>query len=88
MKSTYLQNFTAFLCITGSLVMIESDHKRTDALPLTRPRSATSPIRQHPVEQSVEPSWLGKPTNELEAQIYFYMQPTAKEVNQRKQYAF
>lgn len=80
MQSISLQNLTAFLCIMVSLIAIGSDRKETKA----------SPAREHRFIQPSRTSlWSGKPASELEAQMYFYMRPTAKEVIQRReQYLF
>ena len=75
MQPTYLQSIMAFLCMTGSLIVIGSDRQKMDTLPLySRPR---------PIQKAETPFWLGEPTSELESQIHFYMQPTARKVSQR-----
>lgn len=75
MRLISLQNLTAFLCITGSLLMMESDRKEADVLP--------SHSRRRPVQRAATPFWAGGPTSKLEAQMHFYMQPTARKVSQR-----
>ena len=71
MRPVYFQNLTAFLCITSSFLVIGDNYKETGALPLS--------ARHRPVQQSSEAAfWSGEPTDELEAEIHFYMNPTAE----------
>ena len=47
------------------------------------------PVSQRSVpKRPVRSTKASTPSSELEAQIYFYMQPTAKELNQRRSYLY
>lgn len=74
MRSIYFQNLTAFLCITSSLIVIGSD----------RPKTKDILSGDRVIQPTTKPLWSGKPADELEAQMHFYMRPTARKVAQRK----
>lgn len=81
MKLMSLQSLIAFLCISGSLTMASRELAAVDQSTIA-PRGHRS-VRP---QKSARSLLVGAPTNELEAQLYFYMQPTAQKVNHRDRY--
>lgn len=69
------QNPTVFLCLVISLLTIQSNQERTYSL--------SFPTHYHShrsVEYFATSLWLREPASKLEAQMYFYMQPTARKI--------
>lgn len=76
MQPIFLQSLTAFLCIASSLIMIRIESDQAEGLPAGDRTRPIQPTHSHRSKG---------PADELEAQMHFYMQPTAREVNQREQ---
>ena len=68
MQPITLQNLTAFLCITGSLVGIGSISIKAN--------ESSSRSVQQAIQQSNIPRWSGDPADELEAEIQLHMRPS------------
>lgn len=71
MRPITLQNLTAFLCITGSLVGIGSIGSTS-----IKANESSSRSVQQSIQQSNIPRWSGDPADELEAEIQLHMRPS------------
>lgn len=72
-----LHSLAAFFCINSLFIATVGQHQRSDHL-YTRSTGQTAP---KPTVRSVDAAWT--PASKLEADIYFYMQPTAEEMDLR-----
>ena len=76
MKLISLQSLIPFFFLSISLMMVDRELTASN-------RSTVQSWRYFHTQRSAPLFQLGTPTSILEAQLHFYMQPTAQKVNQR-----